>query len=144
MTWHTAAQNPGYQFQFSRAALGREAVGAPHGSEVPYVFGTLGVGPNPRKYDATDRRTSAEMQEYWTNFAKTGDPNGGSHPRWPEFDPSARVYLDFTDSGPVAREGLRRQTCNLYLEQLQRQIEQKPQEADTSKHNSVAETDAAR
>jgi para-nitrobenzyl esterase len=62
------------------------------------------------------------MQEYWTNFAKTGDPNGGSLERWPKFDPSARAYLDLTDAGPVAKEGLRRQVCDLYMEKLKHEI----------------------
>jgi para-nitrobenzyl esterase len=137
LVWHTKAQNSGYQFQFSRAAPGREALGAPHGSEVPYVFGTLGVGLNPRKYDATDQRISAEMEEYWTNFAKTGDPNGGTLPQWPKFNPSERAYLDFTNAGPIARKGLRRQTCNLYIEQLQRQLGYNPQEARTSRRDLV-------
>ncbi|HEV2464019.1 MAG TPA: carboxylesterase family protein, partial [Acidobacteriaceae bacterium] len=118
---------------FSRAAPGREAFGAPHGSEVPYVFGTLGAEPNHRKYDATDRRISGEMQDYWTNFAKTGNPNGKKLPRWPEFNPTTRAYLDFTNAGPVAKAELRRQACALYLEQLQHQLGQTPQVAQMSK-----------
>ena len=62
------------------------------------------------------------MQEYWTSFSKTGDPNDGNLPRWPEFDPTGRAYLDFTDAGPVAKKGLRRQACGLYLEMLERQM----------------------
>jgi para-nitrobenzyl esterase len=122
LVWHTTANNPGYQFQFSRAAPGREALGAPHGSEVPYVFGTLGRAATAPKYNATDQQISAAMQEYWTNFAKTGDPNGGKLPRWPKFDPAARGYLDFTDAGPVAKEGLRRNVCDLFTENLKRQM----------------------
>lgn len=144
LAWHTAAQNPGYQFQFSRPAPGREALGAPHGSEVPYVFGTLGAGPNLRTYDATDQRISAEMQEYWTNFAKTGNPNGKGLPRWPAFNPTTRAYLDFTSTGPIARDGLRRNACDLYLEELDDQLEQKPQEALRSKSSSKGATDALR
>ncbi len=121
LVWHTTAGNPGYQFQFSRSVPGREALGAPHGSEVPYAFGTLGVGQNTLKYDATDQKISAEMQEYWTNFAKTGDPNGGTLARWPKFDPTSRAYLDLTDAGPVAKEGLRRPICDLYMENQKRQ-----------------------
>jgi carboxylesterase type B len=30
------------------------------------------------------------MQEFWTNFAKTGNPNGANMPVWPAFDPEAR------------------------------------------------------
>jgi para-nitrobenzyl esterase len=129
LVWHTTAQNPGYQFQFSRFAPGREAIGAPHGSEVAFVFGNLGVGSHPQNYDAADKRGGGEMQEYWTNFAKTGDPNGGDLPRWPQFAPPTRAYLDFTNAGPVARNGLRREACNLYMERLQREMEQKPREA---------------
>ena len=121
LVWHTGTGNPGYQFQFARAAPGREAAGAAHGTEVPYVFGTLGAENSP-KYDATDRQVSAAMQKYWTNFAKTGDPNGGGLPRWPKFDPAGRAYLEFTDAGPVVREGLRRDVCDLYTENLKRHM----------------------
>jgi para-nitrobenzyl esterase len=62
------------------------------------------------------------MQEYWTNFAKTGNPNGSNLPAWPKFDPEARAYLEFTNAGPVAKEGLRRAVCDLYTEKLKRQM----------------------
>jgi len=119
LVWHSTATNPAYQFQFSRSAPGKEALGAPHGSEVAYVFGTLPTGSGSRVYNETDRRISGEMQSYWTNFAKTGDPNGSNLVSWPKFDPAKRAYLDLTDSGPVAKEGLRRQVCELYTQMLQ-------------------------
>ncbi|MEO8096228.1 MAG: carboxylesterase family protein [Acidobacteriota bacterium] len=121
LVWHTKSGNRGYQFEFSRVPAGREAQGAAHGSEVPYVFGTLaaaGRAANAPKYDATDAAVSNYMQQYWTNFAKTGDPNGGSLPKWPKFDPSARAYMDLTAGGPVAREGLRRAACDLFAENV--------------------------
>jgi len=122
LVWHTAAKNPGYQFQFSRPAPGREALGAPHGAEIPYLFGTLSRAAGAPRYDATDQEVSAAMQQYWTNFARTGDPNGANLPHWPKFDPASRAYLDFTSAGPVAKEGLRRQVCELYIEKLRRQL----------------------
>jgi len=114
LVWHVSAGNAGYQFQFSRTMAGKEALGAPHGSEVPFVFGAI---REPR-HNTTDQQISATMQEYWTNFAITGDPNGGNLPSWPKFEPAARAYLDFTDAGPVAKEGLRRQICDLYTEKI--------------------------
>src|SRR5207237_1197641 len=39
LIWHASAGNPSYEYQFDRAAPGREAVGATHGAELPYVFG---------------------------------------------------------------------------------------------------------
>jgi para-nitrobenzyl esterase len=60
------------------------------------------------------------MQQYWTNFAKTGNPNGDVSPVWPKFDPLARGYLQFLDAGPVAQTGLRRPYCDLFIENVQR------------------------
>jgi para-nitrobenzyl esterase len=116
LNWHAAAGNTGYEYQFDRAAPGRESAGATHGAEVAYVFGNLNAN-----YAAPDRDISAAMQQYWTNFAKTGDPNGGKLVKWPKFDAAARAYMDFTDAGPVAKEGLRRQACDVFMENQKRQ-----------------------
>ena len=121
LIWHTAAGNPGYEYQFSRTVHGKEAMGAPHASEIPFIFGTLAVWQNMRKYNDSDQEYAPLMQEYWTNFARTGDPNGGKLVKWPKFDATARAYMDFTDAGPVAKEGLRRQVCDLFMENQKRQ-----------------------
>ena len=123
LIWHTAAGNPGYEYQFSRTVHGQEALGAPHASEIPFIFGTLSVWQNMRKYNDSDQQYAPQMQEYWTNFAKTGDPNGGKLVKWPKFDATARAYMDFTDAGPVAKEGLRRQVCDLFMENQKRQAQ---------------------
>jgi para-nitrobenzyl esterase len=44
-----------------------------------------------------DSAIAGEMQAYWTQFAKTGDPNGGGVPVWLEFTASESV-LNFSDS----------------------------------------------
>ena len=123
LIWHTRAGNPGYEYQFSRTVHGQEALGAPHASEIPFIFGTLPVWQNMRKYNDSDRQYAPLMQEYWTNFAKTGDPNGGNLAKWPRFDAAARAYMDFTDAGPVAKEGLRRQACELFMENQKRRAQ---------------------
>jgi para-nitrobenzyl esterase len=123
LIWHTTAGNRGYEYQFSRTVHGKEALGAPHASEIPFIFGTLSVWQNMRKYDDSDRQYAPQMQEYWTNFARTGDPNGGKLVKWPKFDATARAYLDFTDAGPVAKEGLRLQACDVFMENQKRQAQ---------------------
>jgi para-nitrobenzyl esterase len=121
LVWHTAAGNAGYEYQFSRTVHGQEAQGAAHASEIPFVFGTLPVWQRMRNYNESDQHYAPQMQEYWTNFAKTGDPNGGKLVKWPKFDAAKRAYLDFTDAGPVAKEGLQRQVCDLFMENQKRQ-----------------------
>ena len=121
LIWHTVAGNTGYEYQFSRTVHGQEALGAPHASEIPFIFGTLPVWQNMRKYNESDQQYAPQMQEYWTNFAKTGDPNGGKLVKWPKFDATARAFMDFTDAGPVAKEGLRRQACDVFMENQKRQ-----------------------
>jgi para-nitrobenzyl esterase len=120
LAWHTGVGNAGYEYQFSRTVHGQEAQGAAHASEIPFVFGTLPVWQNMRHYNDSDQQYSAMMQQYWLNFAKTGDPNGGSLTKWPKFDPVKRAYVDFTDAGPVAKEGLRRDVCDVFIENNKR------------------------
>jgi para-nitrobenzyl esterase len=121
LIWHTAAGNTAYQYQFSRTVHGKESEGAPHAAEIPFVFGTLPAWQEMRHYDLSDRQYAPLIQEYWVNFAKTGDPNSASLVKWPRFDAVGRAYLDFMDAGPVVKEGLRREVCDLYMENQKRQ-----------------------
>ena len=102
---------PTYMFEFSRVNAAHLPV---HAAELRYVFGVDNLE------DADARHASEVMQQYWTNFAKTGDPNGSGLPQWPKYDAAARGYIEFADSGPVAREGLRRSFCDLYVENAKR------------------------
>jgi para-nitrobenzyl esterase len=116
LVWHAGAGNASYEYQFDRPAVGRENLGAVHGAEIGFVFGTLDAD----RYSASDRDLSAAMQKYWTNFAKSGNPNSGGLPNWPKFDVQSRGYMEFTAQGPSGREGLRRAFCDLYVENVNR------------------------
>jgi para-nitrobenzyl esterase len=71
-------------------------VGARHAGEIQYVFGTLDTVPNVT-WDSSDRKLSEAIVTYWTNFARSGDPNGVGLPAWPRYDSSGRVlHLDET------------------------------------------------
>jgi para-nitrobenzyl esterase len=78
-----------------------DVAGVPHGAELAYVFQKLELTPLP--WTDADRRISDAMATYWTNFAKTGNPNGAGLPRWPAFtnkDPQRMVFKGTPQARP--------------------------------------------
>jgi len=99
--WHSDAGNPTWQYQFDRAIPPRPRTG--HSSELPYVFGNLlEKGSQGGHFQAADHVLSGFIQGYWTNFARTGNPNGPGLPAWPAYDTKARHFAEFTTMGSVA------------------------------------------
>jgi para-nitrobenzyl esterase len=58
-------------------------LGAFHSAEIEYVFGQL--DSKNVAWRQEDRDLSVMMQKYWTNFAKSGNPNGAGLPQWPTY-----------------------------------------------------------
>lgn len=122
--WHSAAHHVVYEYQFGRAIPGQEAQGAVHSADLPYVFGFYPKGGNiSGAFGETDFKLADLIETYFTNFAKTGNPNGAGVPEWPAFDGSQR-YIFFKEDGQVTIEsgGLRRQQCDLYREALRERM----------------------
>lgn len=95
---------PVYEYRFSYVAntMRSQWTGAHHASEIPYVFNTL-PGEYGDKVTAEDQQVADTMIRYWTNFAKTGDPNGPGLPEWPRYSTAKDVLMNITAQGkPVA------------------------------------------
>ena len=79
-------KQPIYRYRFDlgdpNGATGKRV--AFHSSEIEFVFGQLDSRPNT-PWTSEDRELSAAIQKYWTNFARSGDPNGEGLPKWPAY-----------------------------------------------------------
>jgi para-nitrobenzyl esterase len=70
-------------------------IGARHAGEIEYVFGALELSLPKVPWEPADRALSDAMTTYWSNFARSGDPNGTGLPKWPRYDRERRVlFLD--------------------------------------------------
>lgn len=96
-----AEKQPVWTYRFDYALPEwREAMGgAPHASEIPYVFDTVDLrhGLNMPTTRLDEEQPVADItHRYWVDFAKTGRPDGGGGPRWPTVDQS-RGYVQMID-----------------------------------------------
>jgi para-nitrobenzyl esterase len=98
----TALGQPSFLYFFDHGYPAADTAGyhAFHGSELPFVFGTPDRTPSLwPKIPATQAETnmSDAMIDYWSSFARTGQPRAKNQPAWSPYG-SAGAYMAFTDA----------------------------------------------
>jgi para-nitrobenzyl esterase len=72
-----------YRYFFEDALPGPGDRGAYHSAEIEFVFHVLASKDLPWRPE--DFKLSDAMSTYWSNFAKSGDPNGEGLAKWPAY-----------------------------------------------------------
>jgi len=75
--------------------------GAYHGSELVYVFNAFPL--QDWDWRPMDRNLGDIVSSIWTNFVKTGSPNGSGLPEWPAFDPKSDILMNFGDTAKAEK-----------------------------------------
>ena len=78
--------------------------GVYHSAELSFVF---------QKASGRDATMATAMGGYWSNFAKTGNPNGAGLVEWPRYSTAADRHLRFAATISAAA-GLRNTTCDFW------------------------------
>jgi para-nitrobenzyl esterase len=105
-----------YFFTFRHTVPVLQPFGAYHGMELFYVFNTwenavLGSGP---LFRPADDSVQQNLLRYWTNFARTGDPNGAGLVGWPQYASPADCYLELKATPNGSQCGVRTAESNLW------------------------------
>jgi para-nitrobenzyl esterase len=77
-------------------------LGAYHASEIPYLLNIFGV---PAPFTPEQQQLSDAMIGYWTQFARTGDPNSPGLPTWSPYNAATDQFQSFVPPAPTVEAG---------------------------------------
>ncbi|MBB5976739.1 carboxylesterase/lipase family protein [Kribbella solani] len=89
-----------YEFADKHSPIEGPGQGAAHATELPYLF-RLGGYDVP--LSATQQTLSNQMIDYWTTFARTGNPNGPNRPHW---SPTGARSISGLSLAPTDQSGI--------------------------------------
>jgi para-nitrobenzyl esterase len=96
----TRVSEKAYLYYFTFVESGkRERLGAYHGQELRFLSN---VFPDDWEHSRDDARLGEIMRIYWTQFAKTGDPNAAGIVEWPAYDAHPDQCLDLGRTVPIS------------------------------------------
>jgi para-nitrobenzyl esterase len=112
----TRADQKAYLYYFTYVETGKRArLGAYHGQELKFLSGEF---PSDWEHSEEDEKLGEFMRAYWTQFAKTGNPNAPGLPDWPAYN--SRVEQCFEVGRSIGVRAVAAQPKA--LEQIMKQI----------------------
>jgi len=93
------SSKPAYAYLFARPLPGDDN-GAFHSADLWYVFHSLSHSWRP--FTAGDEALSNKIVDYWTNFARFGDPNGKDGGLWTPYSAGLPEFMVFDVDGDEA------------------------------------------
>jgi para-nitrobenzyl esterase len=93
------SSKPAFAYMFARPLPG-DSSGAFHSSDLWYIFHSFKHSWRP--FTAGDNALSNQMVNYWTNFAKFGNPNGAEKGVWTPYSAKSPKFMVFNVIGDKA------------------------------------------
>ena len=90
-----ATSEPVYRYMFTKE---NGYHGTFHSGEIVYAYGNLDKQGRPYAYDDKDKALSEAMVKYWSNFVKTGNPNGEGLTTWNIYYPNVASILELGEN----------------------------------------------
>ena len=84
-------------------------LGVYHGADLGFVFNNA----SNDGFTTEEAKLSESMLGYWTRFARTDDPNGGSAPSWPAYDKTGDKHLQL-DLTIKQAQGFKQKKCDFW------------------------------
>ena len=116
---HQEAGGTAYLYHLTRVPpeTKRIGLGAMHGLDISYIFGTGKV-----LNTEIDKRLSTEMLNAWTSFARTGVPMLPQPLAWPTYESKSDQHLEFGDTIKIG-SGLCKESSDLFEQRFIRQLQ---------------------
>jgi len=93
------SSKPAFAYLFARQLPG-DSSGAFHSSDLWYIFHSFKHSWRP--FNAGDQELSKRIVDYWTNFAKFGNPNGKNKGNWSPYSSQVPKLMLFDVNGNEA------------------------------------------
>lgn len=105
-----------FYYQFTQTIKSVESLGSFHGLELGFVFHTVS-NVKLATISKKENKLADKMVGYWSNFAKTGDPNDKKLPKWPAYNNSTDMNI-VLNAKIKTDTGLRKDFCSFLSQTL--------------------------